>query len=147
MLRSGVLDDLAAEIFAGAPVPGVPVQAGSVAPAGSDAIDATGTPLEILRSLLANAKSAIAAIPSDSPRLNGARSAALAITKAIAGLERASKEAETPEEVERRRRREDGARRLEVERYVAQAEREAARPRPGAPHGVCVTCGVPVAVP
>lgn len=111
------------------------------------AINPEGTPLEVMRSLLASITDTIARLPPDSPRLNPARAEARALTKAIAALEKEQAAKETPEEAERRRRREDAETRIEIERYVAQAEAEAARARDGAPHGVCVTCGAPRAAP
>jgi hypothetical protein len=100
-----------------------------------EAIDADGDPLDVMRALLANTTKAISTLPLDSPRLGPARAEARAITKAIAGLERERAGKQTPEELERRRRREDGETRQRIERYVLEYEREAEA------RGVCVHCG------
>ena len=97
-------------------------------------IDAEGDPLAIMRALLASATHTIANLLPDSPRLNPARAEARALAKGIAALERERAAIETPEELERRRRREDGETRREIEQYVVQAEREASAA------GVCLWC-------
>jgi hypothetical protein len=102
-------------------------------------IDASGDPITIARELLAETTVRLAELSADSPRLNGARSEARALTKLISALERErAAGVESPEELERRRRVEDGETRAEIERYVLQAEREAAA------RGVCVHCGAQV---
>jgi hypothetical protein len=102
---------------------------------GTTPIDAEGTPLEIARSLLESLVDSIMTLEADSPRLNQARAEARQNVKLIALLEREAASKETPEDVERRRRREDGETRREIEQYVAQAEREAEE------QGLCVHCG------
>lgn len=106
-------------------------------------IDASGDPLAIARALLGSVTAAIAAMPADSIRLNPARGEARALAKLVAGLERERAAEESPEEQSRRLRREDGDVRRRIERYVSDYEAEAARPRDGAPFGVCVHCGAP----
>jgi hypothetical protein len=112
-------------------------QAAAPPPPTAPGIDAQGDPLAIMRELLASATAALAGLPPDSPRLNPARAEARALTKAIAALEKERASVETPEEVVRRRRREDGETRQRIERYVLEHEEEAAA------KGVCVHCGAP----
>ena len=61
------------------------------------------------------------------------------ITKAIAGLERERAAKETPEQLERRLRREDAETRKRIEMYVEQYEAEAAEA------GKCLWCGTNLA--
>lgn len=116
------------------PRPPAPDDAGDDLPTMAP-IDPSADPLDIMRALLASATDTIAKLRADSPRLNPARAEARALTKAIAALEKERSGAETPEELERRRRREDAETRSEIEQYVLRAEREAAA------KGVCVHCG------
>jgi len=99
------------------------------------AISADGTPVEIARALLGGALRQVASLPDDSPRLTAARESARAATKLVAWLESQVARQETPEEVARRRRREDGETLTMIEQYVVQAERIAEEA------GVCVRCG------
>ena len=151
---SGPTQKLVAYRPAARPMPG-PFQASASAPgsgAGATAdddeesaggIDAAGTPLAVMRGLLASASRTIRQLPPDSPRLNPARAEARALAKGIDALESRQAALETPEEAERRRRADDGETRAAILRHVERAEAEAAAPRLGAPHGVCVTCGAP----
>jgi hypothetical protein len=104
-------------------------------------VDAEGTPLEVARQLLAKATNALHKLDADSPRRNPAATECRNLAKMIAALEKQAGEKETPESIERRRRQADHETRREILQYVEQAEARAAEPRPGAPHGVCVTCG------
>ncbi len=100
------------------------------------AIDCSAPPLEVARALLQQATGAIAKLKVDSPRLNPTRTLALNLTKFVDALEaREAAGKETAEELEQRRRREDGETRREIEVYVQQAEAEAHA------RGVCITCG------
>jgi hypothetical protein len=99
-------------------------------------LDADGTPLEVMRGLLASATKAVKTLDPASPRMNQARTEARALAKAIDALESRLAAQETPEDAERRRRAEDGETRKEMTQYVEQAEAEAEA------RGVCVTCGV-----
>lgn len=109
-------------------------------------IDPNADPLTIARGLLQKHVLDMAELEADSPRLNQAKGEARQLTKLIQALEASAAKEESPEEAERRLRREDGETRREMEVYVLQAETEATRPREGAPHGVCVTCGAPLAI-
>lgn len=124
-----------------APPPGV--AAGfSPAPA-TPPIDVDGDPLDIARAMLAANMAQVANLAIDSPRLNPARAEGRALLKLVAALEEARGKVETPEEAERRRRREDAETRKRIERYLLEYEADAAQPREGAPFGVCLHCGAP----
>ena len=110
-----------------APAPTPPVNALS--------IDVEGTPLELARSLIARASADLGAMAADSPRRNPAIAQLRGLTRMLADLERASAAKETPEEVERRRRREDGETLKMILWSVERAEKEAAK------RGVCIHCG------
>lgn len=101
-------------------------------------IDANGSPIEVLRALLAVTAGALAKLPPKSPRYNQVSTRMLAITNAIRKIEREDAKAESPEEAERRRRRESGATVERFELYVQQYEDEARA------KGVCEKCGQPV---
>lgn len=102
-------------------------------------IDTDGDPLDIARAMLAANMAQVATLKADSPRLNPARAEGRALLKLVAALETERGALPTPEEVERRRRREDAETLKEIEQYVRQAERDAAA------KGVCVHCGQAVA--
>lgn len=133
------------------PRAGAPPSQASPAPSDADDeesaapdINAGGTPLEVMRALLAAATKTIRKLPADSARLGPRLAEARALAKGIEAIESKLAAVETPEEAERRRRAEDGETRKEIERHVLRAEAEAAAPRLGAPHGTCITCSKPL---
>jgi hypothetical protein len=107
-------------------------------------IDAEGDPLDVLRALLADATATLAKLPPDSPRLSQTRESCRALVKGIAAIEEKRGAAESPDERVARLRRDDGQTRQEIEQYIAQYEREAMEPKPGAPHGSCIHCSAPL---
>lgn len=106
----------------------------------TEAIDATGTPIEIARAMLRRITGAMAGLEKDSGPYLKLSAEARQVTKLIAALEDASKGDETPGERERRLRREDGETALAISRYVDQALVTALAPSAAAPHGRCPTC-------
>lgn len=111
---------------------------------GGDAFDADADPLVVMRALLRRNAKNLAKLSPDSPRINPMQAESRSLAKAINSLEKERASVETPEQAEARLRRQDGEVRREIERYVAKAETDARKPRPGAPHGVCVKCGQPL---
>jgi hypothetical protein len=101
-------------------------------------LDVKGDALSIARQLLDHASKTMAALRSDSPRLNPARVEARSLVKLIEHMEREKAAVETPEEAERRLRREDGETWKRIIRYVTAYE---ARARAD---GTCVHCGSPL---
>ena len=107
-------------------------------------MDAEGTPLEVMRALLADVGRSLLRLDVDSPKRGPLVGRGRELAKAISGLEAEHAKKETPEESTARKRREDNETRKALERYVLQAELEAAQPREGAPFGVCVHCAQPL---
>ena len=116
------------------------------APVARPKIDPKAPPLEQARQLVEEAATSLARLPASSPRVNQTRQALRQAIKMLADLERERAQAkeETPEEAERRRQRDDGETRLEIERYVDQALAVALRPTDEAPNGCCPTCACPL---
>lgn len=110
------------------------------APVAAETIDAAGTPIEIARGMLRAITETMAGLPKDSAPYAKLSGEARQVTKLIAALERDAAGEETPEERERRLRREDGETALAISRYVDQALVQALTPSATAPHGRCPTC-------
>ena len=102
-------------------------------------IDANGDPLAFARGLRRALADVMAELDPDSGPYVKLSAEARQVNRQIAALEAARAGEETPEEAERRRRREDGEVRREMLQYVEQAERQAAR------LGICPHCEQPLA--
>ncbi len=98
-------------------------------------IDADADPLTIMRALLKHATKTMTELDSNSPRLTQVRADARALATRIQMMEKELASKETPDEVTRRLRKEDGETRRTIERYVLAAERKAEAA------GVCIHCG------
>lgn len=107
-------------------------------------IDADGTPIDIARGMLRAITTTMAGLDRESGPYAKLSAEARQCTKLIAALESAEAGKETPEEADRRRRREDGETVLAVSRYVDQALALSLRPTEMAPHGSCPTCEQPL---
>jgi hypothetical protein len=108
------------------------------------AIDATGTPLQIARAMLASLTSGMADLDADSPAYVRLSAEGRQCAKLIAALEREEAGKETAEEAVKRQRRESAATRKAIERYTNQALAIALRQTAEAPHGQCPTCAHPL---
>lgn len=118
--------------------------AGSPPPPAAGTIDATGSPLSIAREMLEGLSLALVGLATDEPAYVRLSAEARQCTKLIAALEREAAGEETAEELARRRRREDGATRREIEKYVDQQLAISLRPTAEAPCGKCPTCANPL---
>jgi hypothetical protein len=96
------------------------------------------TPLEIARAMIARTSIELQNMPADSPRRNPAAGQLRAWTKMLADLEREAVAKESPEEAQRRLRREDKETLKMILWSVEKAEKEAAA------RGVCIHCQQPL---
>lgn len=109
-----------------------------------DALDPEADLLVYTRLWLAHLDRWIDGLEPTSPRRNPAEALRLKLINTIKGLEKDRAAVETPEQIAERKRRADGSTVTEIERYVVAAEKAAAEPREGAPHGVCIHCCRPL---
>lgn len=105
-------------------------------------IDTAASPIAVTRALAEQLARKLAKTPEGSVAYTKLTEQLRAVAKQIASLESENAGKESPEEADRRRRREDGETVKMVNQYVDQALMEALRPTHDAPHGRCVTCGV-----